>query len=372
MKFKKLFAGILAVAMMATMAAPAFAAARVSDRYATVGDTKIAVDTDGSFTIKKNLTSNDNGTAPAEEFELTATPYSSSNTSITDFDSNNKYKLTFAKATKGADGQYTGFTAKVPEFEKPGVFVYELKEKDNATAGMTYDSNTYYLTVYAFNKTYSTTKVEKNDLQYAVRLSRGLTALNDTHSDDYKVDTINNSYAAEPLSITKTVNGNMGDRTREFEFTVNFKAPKAKIVKSEISVTGDHGEVSIVTGGTLTNNVLTFNEGATEVSLKVMLKHGQTVNFTNLPKDVEYTVTETKADGYKTYVTAGNSDESESLITSDKIANAAVEIEYENVNGDTTIDTGVILDNAPYIALMMVVVAGAAVMIIKKRRHFED
>lgn len=371
MKLKKLFAGILAVAMMATMAAPAFAA-RTTSSYTPVGDTKIAVGTDGSFTIRKDLISNDNGTAPAEVFELTAKPYSSSNTSITDFTTNNKYELTFANATKKDDGTYTGFKATVPNFEKPGVFVYELKETDHATAGMTYDSNTYYLTVYAFNKADSTTKVEKNDLQYAVRLSRGLTALNDTTSNDYKVDTINNSYAAEPLSITKTVNGNMGDRTREFEFTVKFEAPTGKTVKSAISVTGDHGEVSNVTGGTLTNDVLTFNEGATEVSLKVMLKHGQTVNFTNLPTDVKYTVTETKADDYKTYVTVGNGDESESLTTSDKIANAAVEIKYENVNGDTTIDTGVILDNAPYIALMMVVVAGAAVMIIKKRRHFED
>lgn len=368
MKLKKLFAGILAVAMMATMAAPAFAA-RTPSSYDTVGNTKIAVGTDGSFTIKKNLTSNDNGTAPAEEFELTATPYSASNTSITDFTTNNKYKLTFANATKGEDGQYTGFTAKVPEFEKPGVFVYELKETDNATAGMTYDPNTYYLTVYAFNKEDSTSKVEKNDLQYAVRLDRGLTT---DANYEKKVDTINNGYTAEPLSISKTVNGNMGDRTREFEFTVKFEAPENKTVKSEIQVTGEHGNVSDVTGGTLTNGVLKFNDNATEVTLKVMLKHGQTVNFTNLPKDVKYTVTETKADDYKTYVTVGNGDESESLTTSDKIANAAVEIKYENVNGDTTIDTGVILDNAPYIALMMVVVAGAAVMIIKKRRHFED
>lgn len=371
MKLKKLFAGILAVAMMATMAAPAFAAARVSDRYTTDGDTKIAVDTDGSFTIRKNLTSNDNGTAPAEEFELTATPYSSSNTSITDFKTNEDYKLTFAKATKGADGQYTGFTATVPNFEKPGVFVYELKEKDNATAGMTYDSNTYYLTVYAFNKTYSTTKVEKNELQYAVRLSRGLTALNDTHSDDYKVDTINNSYAAEPLSITKTVSGNMGDRTQPFDFKVTFTAPTGKNVESAITVAGTHGTVTVESGATLAaDNTLTFNDNATSAVVKFTLTHGETINFTNLPAGVSYKVEEINVPtGYKTYIDGGVD---ENTSTEGTIRDAAVTIDYENVNGDTTIDTGVILDNAPYIALMMVVVAGAAVMIIKKRRHFED
>lgn len=54
MKLKKLFAGILAVAMMATMAAPAFAA-RTPSSYATNGDSKIAVSEDGSFTIKKGI-----------------------------------------------------------------------------------------------------------------------------------------------------------------------------------------------------------------------------------------------------------------------------------------------------------------------------
>lgn len=361
MKLKKLFAGILAVAMMATMAAPAFAA-RTPSSYDTVGNTKIAVGTDGSFTIKKNLTSNDNGTAPAEEFELTATPYSASNTSITDFTTNNKYKLTFANATKGEDGQYTGFTAKVPEFEKPGVFVYELKETDNATAGMTYDPNTYYLTVYAFNKADSTTKVNANDLQYAVRLDRGLTT---DANYEKKVDTINNSYTAEPLTITKTVNGNMGDRTQPFEFKVVFNAPEKKTVKSSIRVSGDHGEV---TGVTLDdNNTFTFAESAT---VKFTLTHGQTMNFLNLPEGVTYTVEEVNVpQGYKTYI---NDADTTATATEGRIANDAVTISYENVNGDTTIDTGVILDNAPYIALMMVVVAGAAVMIIKKRRHFED
>ena len=51
---------------------------------------------------------------------------------------------------------------------------------------------------------------------------------------------------------------------------------------------------------------------------------------------------------------------------------AVVSTTVTNTFGETNVDTGVILDNAPYIALMMVVVAGAAVMIIKKRRHFED
>ena len=51
MKLKKLFAGVVAAAMIATMSFPAFAA-RTPSTYATNGDSKIAVSEDGTFTIK--------------------------------------------------------------------------------------------------------------------------------------------------------------------------------------------------------------------------------------------------------------------------------------------------------------------------------
>lgn len=362
MKLKKLFAGILAVAMMATMAAPAFAA-RTPSTYATNGDSKIAVSEDGTFTIKKAYAPNNGATAPNETFTLTATKVSVSNSSIkdADFKAAGAYELTITGA-KFENGDITDFNVQLPNYGKPGVFVYKLHETDNGTAGVTYDNNDYYLTVYAFNKADSTAKVEANDLQYAVRLDRGL---KEDENYEKKVDTINNSYTAEPLTITKTVNGNMGDRTQPFEFEVVFNAPANKTVKSSISVSGDHGAVAGVDLDEY--NTFTFEKTAT---VKFTLTHGQTMNFLNLPEGVTYTVKEINVpEGYKTYI---NDADTTATDTDGTISNTAVTISYENVNGDTTIDTGVILDNAPYIALMMVVVAGAAVMIIKKRRHFED
>ncbi len=367
MKLKKLFAGILAVAMMATMAAPAFAAG--TDNGYSVGTPKITVNENREFEIEKKYIKNDNGTIPDETFHLTVTKDSVTNSTVTDadFKTAGSYELTVEDA-RIANGVVSNFKITLPEITKPGVFKYKLTEDNNGIAGVTYDNATYELTVYATQRT-KVNKEDKsttNDIQYSVRLDRGKT---DTAEAANKVKEINNSYAAEPLTITKTVNGNMGDRTREFEFAVKFKAPAGKTVKSVIQVAGEHGNVTDVKGGTLTNGVLKFDDNATEVSLNVKLKHGQTVNFTNLPKDVEYTVAETRVEGYKTYINNSDADNNE---IEGKIEDTAVTIDYENVNGDTTIDTGVILDNAPYIALMMVVVAGAAVMIIKKRRHFED
>ena len=248
---------------------------------------------------------------------------------------------------------------KLPNYGKPGVFVYKLHENDNGTAGVTYDNNDYYLTVYAFNKADSTAKVEANDLQYAVRLDRGLQG---NENFEKKVDTINNSYTAEPLTITKTVNGNMGDRTQPFEFKVVFNADKT--VKSSISVSGDHGEV---TGVDLDdNNTFTFTNTAT---VNFTLTHGQTMNFLNLPEGVTYKVEEVNVPaGYKTYI---NGADTTATATEGTIGNTAVTIGYENVNGDTTIDTGVILDNAPYILMLAVVAGGAMTLVIKKRREEE-
>ena len=188
MKLKKLFAGILAVAMMATMAAPAFAA-RTPSSYATNGDSKIAVSEDGTITIKKAYAPNNGATAPNETFTLTATKVSVRNSSIkdADFKAAGAYELTITGA-KFENGDITDFNVQLPDYGKPGVFVYKLHEIDNGTAGVTYDTNDYYLTVYAFNKADSTAKVEANDLQYAVRLDRGLTS---DENYEKKVDTIN-------------------------------------------------------------------------------------------------------------------------------------------------------------------------------------
>lgn len=361
MKLKKLFAGVVAAAMIATMSFPAFAA-RTPSTYATNGDSKIAVSEDGTFTIKKAYASNNGATAPKETFTLTATKVSVSKSSISDteFKATGAYELTIHDATF-ENGDITDFNVKLPNYGKPGVFVYKLHEKDNGTAGVTYDNNDYYLTVYAFNKADSTAKVEANDLQYAVRLDRGL---KEEDNFEKKVDTINNSYTAEPLTITKTVNGNMGDRTQAFKFEVVFNAPENKTVKSSISVSGDHGEV---TGVALDdNNTFTFTDTAT---VKFTLTHGQTMNFLNLPEGVTYKVEEVSVpEGYKTYI---NNADTPATATEGTIGNTAVTIGYENVNGDNTIDTGVILDNAPYILMLAVVAGGAMTLVIKKRREEE-
>lgn len=101
------------------------------------------------------------------------------------------------------------------------------------------------------------------------------------------------------------------------------------------------------------------------VTHTVTLKHGGTFVINNLPEGVTYTITEdfndsnwtTKVGSTETKVASGT-------------VNEDATVEYVNKHIGVP-DTGVILDNAPYM-LMLAVVAGAAMtLVIKKRREEE-
>lgn len=361
MKLKKLFAGVVAAAMIATMSFPAFA-----------DSDKITVTDENTFKIKKTYTVSTNAVAPDEDFTFTVVKDSVSNSSITDaqFNAVGKYEVKVKSMARHTSTGTTEFEMQLPEYDKPGTFVYRLTENDNGVAGVTYDDATYYLTVYAFQKAGSTSA--GNDIECKVRLDKG--GVKRAGEDGHKVDAINNSYTAAPLSISKTVTGNMGDKSKYFDFTVTFEAPTGKKVKSTITVSGvgEANEVK-VDNEALTDKTITFGENETSKTVTFKLKNGETINFTNLPKELTYTVEEANysSEGYKTFI--GDDTETEVRSTGKLTVNSgdAISVAYTNQNGETILDTGVILDNAPYILMLAVVAGGAMTLVIKKRREEE-
>ena len=103
----------------------------------------------------------------------------------------------------------------------------------------------------------------------------------------------------------------------------------------------------------------------------------------NLPYDIEYTVDEMNGtttvlnQGDKindTYQVSYDNNKAGTIGTGEgKIAptNGVISTEVTNTWGDDNIDTGVILDNAPYMLMLTVVAAGAMTLVIKKRREEE-
>lgn len=141
----------------------------------------------------------------------------------------------------------------------------------------------------------------------------------------------------------------MGNKGKYFKFTVTLKAPENKEVKSAIGVgsTSYPSNPKSITVDTATD---------------FYLKNGETLSFTNVPYGVTYTVTEAN-EGYTTTVNG-----TDGTTANGTIGGKTTNVAYINTkNGE--VDTGVVLNNMPYILVLAVLAAGVAVFIIRKRRE---
>ena len=97
-------------------------------------------------------------------------------------------------------------------FTKPGVYRYTLKETEGTDSGISYNDSTYTVDVYVgYAEGASTMSI----LEVLIK-----------NKDDKKMASaqFTNQFGAQPLKITKEVTGNMGDKTRAFDFTLNITA----------------------------------------------------------------------------------------------------------------------------------------------------
>lgn len=239
------------------------------------------------------------------------------------------------------------FIVDLPMYTNVGEYIYEITEAvDNPAGGVTYDTNTYYLkvTVAYEDDTYT------NLVCYP--------ALHTGSVDGNKADAITNTYEAGSLSISKAVTGNMGDKSKYFEFTVTLTGgEEGKTYPQEYTVT------STTSNG---NNPTTIELGKPAT---VYLRDGETFTIENLPKGMTYKVVEAEAENYTTTIDGASSTD---RTANGEIANADVTVKYVNDYDNGTIDTGITTDNLPYIVLMGIVVLAGVAMIAKRRMAHND
>lgn len=332
-RVKRLFACLLALTMMLGLSATAFA-----EQAETTPTDQTTV------TIKKVYKLVGEGTSPAETFKLeqvgdgivrdgeaTVAPHLGTITGAA-----------FAANAATAAGAEEGITVTLPEYTSVGVYEYKLKEVVGTTAGVTYYGKDIKLVVTVVNAG-----------------NNGKLRIAAVHTEDVngeKSDTFENTYSAGTLNVSKTVTGNLGDKDKYFKFKVTLTGENEK----------SYGESYAVTGGSKDSNPKTIKIGK---ETTFFLKDGERISIANLPYGVTYAVTETPEEGYKTKVngTEGNT------VTEQKISSAAQNVAFENnknkESGD--IDTGVYLDNLPYILVFAGVLAIAVVFAVRRRR-FED
>lgn len=287
---------------------------------------------------KEYVVENKTTVAPAEEFKFTI-----SEGTVTDSTVNVAPKPTISTTTFDPTNPKDTLPVKItlPDYTAVGVYTYEIKETAGTTAGVTYDNRTAYLRVYveqegdSFKKTSVIYTTLPNNINDEEEINKG------------KTDTpFENKYEAGSLEVKKVVEGNLGERDREFPITITLNAPERLNVTSTILVDGEEK------GITFENGVATIND--------LTIKHGKTIKLSNLPKGTEYVISEKQPDDYQT-----------PEITNDgkgKIDNTENDEVTITNRKDQSIPTGVIIDNLPYIVLLVLAIAGLGFFLFKKRQ----
>ena len=337
-KTKKLLACLIAAATMFTMGSTAFAAT-------TVDTTK---DHDSVTVEKVYKLTNADTTSPEETFTLVqdgeGTVKDGEATSAPALGTITGAKFTRGAATATVDGAKGTITVALPEYTSVGVYEYTLKEAAGKTAGVTYYENKIKLTV---------TVVNGNDGKLRIA------AVHTEAAGEAKSDSFTNTYSAGTLNVTKKVTGNLGDKNKKFHFTVTFKKPEDKDVKSDITAT--------VAGKN--EGVIDLNWTGESCTYEFDLADGQTASLGNIPYGVTYEVTE---NNYMNKADGGYDAPVYSYTNENKTVEAAAQSVTITNNKDGKIDTGVNLTTLPYILVFagVIVIAGAA--FITRRRKFED
>lgn len=389
MKLKKFFAGVLAAAMMLTVGATA-AFATAPDKISVPKDennkseAKMFTQSDDDLELTKTLTVVE-GTVPnSMDFSFTVVKQGTA-TAIDGAASDAKFTTTDANPFVGPNKEYTATTtvqlATVLGTDKEtiGEYYYTITENTPAYPGVTPVHDTLTMKITVVNATGEI----GGGYGYYVALYRS-----NSDGTTEKVEAKNafsNTYNSKNLTLSKTVHGSLGSLAENFSFIIEFepasddvadmyKGPQVDTVGNDVSINGK-----------TTGDYLDLNTPYT-----VTLKHGKSLNFSNLPAGIKYKVYEVDSafnaekdavtKGDYTVVVRESTDVDSNVIafdTTDKntvkgsVGTADVTTAFHNTNNAEP-DMGVVLDNAPYIAMLAIVAIGGVALMLNKRRRDEE
>lgn len=364
MKLKKFFAGVLAAAMMLTVGATAAFATNTTESMIVADGNGVA-----NFTLTKKLMVAE-GTAPQKmTFDFTVSGH------VADADKGAKAGTVGGEFTtqpsvtfeKTGNEQFTVNTYSQDfsidlvkllgdNYNKVGKYAYTISENETKIPGITKNAHTYEMIVTVVNK--KNTGLDNNTgYGYYVGMY---------DADGNKVPAeFTNTYNSYSLEVKKTVQGNFGDLGDTFTFYITLGGADGKdnnyasaTVTVSDAANAANGKTWTIGGGQQT----------------VTLKHGQTIIVSNLPVGVTYTVTEKKTNDDGTawvYDTTGEAVAINDVLPSITANNNENKVEIVNKHEGTP-DMGVVLDNAPYIAMLAIVAIGGVALMLNKRRRDEE
>lgn len=398
MKLKKFFAGVLAAAMMLTVGATAaFADDPISVPGTDYKGAKMLVadeNQQANVTLTKILEVKE-GTAPDYmkfNFAVTAdgnsTVLATASTEFKIADQENKVFNT----TNGDNGSgiykrtFDIDVAALTKNKPVGEYTFTITETmEKAYQSVTAERETLTMVVSKVNaKELKEGSVADFGYFVALKTEGGKVLATEAFKNYY-----GNNNSVNNLTLSKTVHGALGDLSKPFTFKITFnkyheiadatglyKGPQLPANLDGITVTGKNA-----------GDYLTIGEEYT-----VTMKHGQSLTFTNLPADVEYVVKEDGSEAGAAGVTLTDTNDAGNTVKYDvtvKNANgenvgfdsnavtvsgsisADVTTAFHNTNAAEP-DMGVVLDNAPYIAMLAIVAIGGVALMLNKRRRDEE
>lgn len=390
MKLKKFFAGVLAAAMMLTVGATvAFA---TTPEYTTTPD-NVDLGIMKNYKVEK-------GTAPKENFKFYVTyvpekskPYT---TAYTGYDGTYKQpeasKTAIASFKSDMDTKAENYQEslgiKISDFslpEGPGKYCFKITENvpTNKTPGVTYDETTRYLVItVAHNDDYT------GYVYYAQLFDDSYTpgtSIKNGQSAGVKVlgsNAFTNTYTANNVVISKDIKGGLGDLAAKFNFKVKLTVADTKNANQYVGAKVVHSDDTAVTVGTVWSISAKDSEDGW---YDVKLGRNDQLELENLPEGVIVTVKETDGNEYTVSqnpsdISSKNANTSYAKIGTFTENTATVNATVGAVNGsigfvntkEGTPDMGVVLDNAPYIAMLAIVAIGGVALMLNKRRRDEE
>lgn len=396
MKLKKFFAGVLAAAMMLTVGATAaFADDPISVPGTDYKSAKMLVadeNQQANVTLTKILEVKE-GTAPDYmkfNFAVTAdgnsTALATASTEFKIADQENKVFNT-TNGDKGSGIYKRKFDIDVAALTKNkpvGKYTFTITETmEKAYQSVTADRGTVTMVI---------SKVNAKEVDATATADFGyFVALKD--SDGNKIlatEAFKNKYGdgnIQNLKLSKTVHGALGNLSKDFTFKIKFT--KANDLRNNT-------DTGLYKGPQVTDlsNTATIKDGTTDINKSayleldkeytVTLQHGDSLNLSNLPAGIKYEIYEDESrvendavvvtvDNVKYTVTVTDTkfDAKEPTKIKGEVGSTDVTTAFHNTNKAEP-DMGVVLDNAPYIAMLAIVAIGGVALMLNKRRRDEE
>ena len=239
-------------------------------------------------------------------------------------------------------------------FPHAGVYAYTVVETPISKDGLTCDDSEYIVRIYVANDgdalKFDGITVEKEGEKVDPTKKGDTSGFN--FENEY-VEIIDDDEAA--LTIKKVIDGDYGDKTKEFPVTVTLTIPS----------TATANDVDVAEG--------TVTGDAPTLTVTADLANNDTIEFTKLPAGTTFKVEETQDANYKgkiegDLITTAEFDKGVKVEaeSTGHILEAGKEVTLTNTRNES-IPTGVIINSLPYVLIVAIAAAGFFYMQIKKR-----